>query len=167
MQGEIGRDQATRVSGCCTVWRGSPIPTLVRPCGRKARCCLTRAVGPVGEKFRSHWMSVRGGVYCVEYMEGRSSRVLAGAQAELIARKARFTQFTETPALVRTISHGAEDVDEVPRDVKRRGRDSNPGYRKRYTGFRDRRLQPLGHLSTKLSTNIPNHGLRINPPEFP
>ena len=29
----------------------------------------------------------------------------------------------------------------------RRGRDSNPGYRKRYNGFRGRRLQPLGHLS--------------------
>ncbi len=32
-------------------------------------------------------------------------------------------------------------------NLVRRGRDSNPGYRKRYTGFRDRRLQPLGHLS--------------------
>ena len=32
---------------------------------------------------------------------------------------------------------------------ERRGWDSNPRYRKRYTGFRDRLLQPLGHLSLK------------------
>ena len=35
---------------------------------------------------------------------------------------------------------------------KRTGRDSNPRYRCRYTGFRDRLLQPLGHLSWYCST---------------
>ena len=31
----------------------------------------------------------------------------------------------------------------------RTGRDSNPRYRYRHTGFRDRLLQPLGHLSSE------------------
>ena len=31
----------------------------------------------------------------------------------------------------------------------RTGWDSNPRYRYRYTGFRDRLLQPLGHLSNR------------------
>ena len=35
----------------------------------------------------------------------------------------------------------------------RRGRDSNPGCRKRHNGFRGRRLQPLGHLSTARRCN--------------
>src|SRR5678816_667212 len=35
--------------------------------------------------------------------------------------------------------------------VGRTGRDSNPRYRCRYAGFRDRFLQPLGHLSNSLS----------------
>jgi hypothetical protein len=32
----------------------------------------------------------------------------------------------------------------------RRGRDSNPWYPSGYNGFQDRRLKPLGHLSTRL-----------------
>jgi hypothetical protein len=40
----------------------------------------------------------------------------------------------------------------VPRDTKRTGRDSNSRYRvHRYAGFRDRCLQPLGHLSCSLA----------------
>ena len=34
-------------------------------------------------------------------------------------------------------------------DEERTGWDSNPRYRYRYTGFRDRLLQPLGHLSSR------------------
>src|SRR6267154_634045 len=41
----------------------------------------------------------------------------------------------------------------VLRDTKRTGRDSNSRYRvHRYAGFRDRCLQPLGHLSCSLAT---------------
>ena len=40
----------------------------------------------------------------------------------------------------------------VPRDTKRTGRDSNSRYRvHRYAGFRDRCLQPLGHLSSSVA----------------
>ena len=37
--------------------------------------------------------------------------------------------------------------------VWRRERDSNPRYADAYTGFRDRRLQPLSHLSEFINYN--------------
>ena len=37
--------------------------------------------------------------------------------------------------------------------VWRRERDSNPRYADAYTGFRDRRLQPLSHLSELINYN--------------
>ena len=37
----------------------------------------------------------------------------------------------------------------------RTGRDSNPRYPYGHTGFRDRRLQPLGHLSKRLDVETP------------
>ena len=40
------------------------------------------------------------------------------------------------------------------RVARRTGWDSNPRYRCRYTGFRDRLLQPLGHLSNTVTKNI-------------
>jgi site-specific DNA recombinase len=53
--------------------------------------------------------------------------------------------------LLRTLAaaSGVASAGAVPSFVPnwRTGWDSNPRYRCRYTGFRDRRLQPLGHLS--------------------
>ncbi len=43
---------------------------------------------------------------------------------------------------------------ETEEDIKRRGRDSNPRYRKRYTGFRNQLDQPLRHLSVWLHRNL-------------
>jgi len=44
----------------------------------------------------------------------------------------------------------------------RRGRDSNPGSPRRLNGFRDRPVQPLRHLSDKLSLIQPDKSIKSN-----
>ena len=44
----------------------------------------------------------------------------------------------------------------------RKGRDSNPRYRFRYSGFQDRRLQPLGHPSALEPLAYLKYSLTIN-----
>ena len=52
---------------------------------------------------------------------------------------------------LRTADNSAPHI--IRRDTRRTGRDSNSRYRvHRYAGFRDRCLQPLGHLSCSLAS---------------
>ena len=70
-----------------------------------------------------------------------------GMTLHQIAPKTRKTKTPELP----TRSDVTASIRVI---VKRRGGDSNPRYRYRYTGFRDRHIRPLCHLSRWFSSMI-------------
>ncbi len=89
------------------------------------------------ERQRIH---LEGGGYRRNRLRARAQRVeVDTGEVRIMGSKSRLLQML--------VANGG--INAVPtQGLKwRTGWDSNPRYRYRYTGFRDRRLQPLGHLS--------------------
>ncbi len=95
------------------------------------------------ETARRH-IRLEGGGYRRDHLRALAQRVaVADGEVRIMGSKSRLLQ----------VLTGKNSVNSVPtQGLKwRTGRDSNPRYRCRYIGFRDRRLQPLGHLSVRAS----------------